>query len=140
MLGDESSPIKTESKPKTNVKPAKVASRNYLAKGDKGAAVKAMQSKLVALGYGVGKAGVDGIFGKDSDKALRKFQADYGLAVDGKYGAQSKGALERAKPAKKRKATDKLAVDGYLARLTTSALQRYFKPPIEGVSRSLNRR
>jgi peptidoglycan hydrolase-like protein with peptidoglycan-binding domain len=36
---------------------------------------------------------VDGIFGAKTDSATKKFQKDYGLAVDGVVGAQTWGAL-----------------------------------------------
>lgn len=68
--------------------------KSYLSKGDKGNDVKTMQTMLIAVGYSCGSYGADGDFGSDSDKALRKFQEDYGLIVDGKYGAKSKAKLE----------------------------------------------
>lgn len=70
------------------------ATKSYLSKGDKGEAVKTMQTMLIAVGYSCGSYGADGDFGSDSDKALRKFQGDYGLTVDGKYGSKSKAKLE----------------------------------------------
>lgn len=70
------------------------ATKSYLSKGDKGNGVKTMQTMLIACGYSCGSYGADGDFGSDSDKALRKFQGDYGLAVDGKYGSKSKAKLE----------------------------------------------
>lgn len=70
------------------------ATKSYLSKGDKGNDVKTMQTMLIACEYSCGSYGVDGDFGSDSDKALRKFQGDYGLTVDGKYGAKSKAKLE----------------------------------------------
>lgn len=68
--------------------------KSYLSKGDKGNDVKTMQTMLIAVGYSCGSYGADGDFGSDSDKALRKFQGDYGLTVDGKYGPKSKAKLE----------------------------------------------
>lgn len=70
------------------------ATKSYLSKGDKGNDVKTMQTMLIACGYSCGSYGADGDFGSDSNKALRKFQGDYGLTVDGKYGAKSKAKLE----------------------------------------------
>ena len=70
------------------------ATKSYLSKGDKGNDVKTMQTMLIAVGYSCGSYGADGDFGSDSDKALRKFQGDYGLTVDGKYGSKSKAKLE----------------------------------------------
>lgn len=73
---------------------ARTENKSYLSKGDKGDAVKAMQTMLIAIGYSCGSYGADGDFGSDSDKALRKFQKDYDLTVDGKYGSNSKTKLE----------------------------------------------
>lgn len=80
---------------------APATTRDYLMKGDKGAEVKTMQEGLIKLGYDLGKYGADGDFGGDTDKAVRKFQKDYKLTVDGKYGKLSKSALEKAVAAKK---------------------------------------
>ena len=68
--------------------------KSHLSKGDKGNDVKTMQTMLIAIGYSCGSYGADGDFGSDSDKALRKFQKDYGLEIDGKYGPSSKAKLE----------------------------------------------
>ena len=68
--------------------------KSYLSKGDKGNDVKTMQTMLIACGYSCGKYGADGDFGSDSEKALRKFQNDYELTIDGKYGSNSKAKLE----------------------------------------------
>lgn len=67
-----------------------VSSRNYLMKGDTGSEVKTMQEILIKLGYSCGSYGADGDFGNDTDKAVRVFQKDNGLVVDGKYGEKSK--------------------------------------------------
>ena len=67
-----------------------------LKKSDKGEAVKTMQTMLIACGYSCGSTGADGDFGKTTDAALRAFQTDNGLTVDGIYGPVSKAALEKA--------------------------------------------
>lgn len=67
--------------------------KNYLSKGDTGSAVKAMQTKLIKLGYSCGATGADGKFGANTDKALRAFQKANGLIVDGKYGSKTKSKL-----------------------------------------------
>jgi len=71
-------------------------SRNYLSNTDTGDAVTEMQKMLVTLGYHVGANGPDGVFGNTTDKAVRKFQAEYGLAIDGRYGPKTKAKLETA--------------------------------------------
>ncbi len=56
-----------------------------LEKGDKGEAVKKLQEALEAKGFSVGKHGIDGIFGKDTEKALKAFQESIGETADGIY-------------------------------------------------------
>ena len=67
-----------------------------LSKGDEGDDVKKMQTMLIACGYSCGSYGADGDFGNATDAALRKFQANKGLTVDGVYGPKSRAALETA--------------------------------------------
>ena len=57
-----------------------------LKKGDKGAQVKALQLLLVGSGYSCGASGADGVFGKNTDSAVRKYQKAKGLIVDGIAG------------------------------------------------------
>ncbi len=57
-----------------------------LGKGDEGEQVKAMQRLLAGLGYDLGSFGADGIFGDVTDRAVRAFQQDRGLLVDGLAG------------------------------------------------------
>ena len=68
--------------------------KTYLQKGDSGNDVKTMQKMLIAIGYSCGSCGADGDFGNDTLKALKKFQTDFNLEVDGYYGANSKAKLE----------------------------------------------
>lgn len=48
--------------------------------GDKGAAVKDLQLKLLALGYSLPRWGADGDFGKETEKALKEYAKDNGLS------------------------------------------------------------
>ena len=61
----------------------------------KGALVVEMQKMLITCGYDCGPDGADGDFGLNTLKALRQFQTDAQLAVDGVYGPKSKAALEK---------------------------------------------
>ncbi len=70
------------------------AAKDYLSKGDTGAAVKDMQKKLIACGYSCGSSGADGSFGNDTLAAVKKFQKENGLKVDGYFGEKSKEKLE----------------------------------------------
>lgn len=69
-------------------------SRPVLKRGDKGNAVKVLQGELFNRGYNLGKYGVDGSFGKDTEAAVKTFQKDNGLAVDGIAGPATWDALD----------------------------------------------
>ena len=58
--------------------------------------VTALQERLLGLGYDVGRA--DGVFGPEAELALRNFQRDYGLTIDGICGAETIRALRQLKP------------------------------------------
>jgi hypothetical protein len=57
-----------------------------LKRGAKGNITKNVQFKLMIKGYGVGQYGADGTFGKDTENAIRTFQRNNGLSVDGICG------------------------------------------------------
>lgn len=65
-----------------------------LRRGDKGEYVTLLQTELVQKGYDVGKCGVDGSFGAGTEAAVRAFQRDAGLAVDGICGPKTWAALD----------------------------------------------
>lgn len=58
-----------------------------LSKGSKGPEVVELQKKLTQLGYLVGTA--DGKFGSKTEAAIRRFQKERGLRVDGLAGTQT---------------------------------------------------
>lgn len=60
-----------------------------LKKGAKGDAVKALQILLIGRNYNCGSYGADGSFGSATDKAVRVFQKDKGLSVDGVCGPKT---------------------------------------------------
>lgn len=57
-----------------------------LRKDSKGTEVKAIQSILNVGGYNIGTCGVDGILGNDTVGAIKKFQMDNKLVMDGIVG------------------------------------------------------
>lgn len=63
--------------------------------GSKGSDVKQLQQKLKALGFLKGSA--DGDFGEATEKAVKAFQKQYGLTVDGKVGAETLAKLATAR-------------------------------------------
>ncbi|MGV3487091.1 MAG: peptidoglycan-binding protein [Tuberibacillus sp.] len=69
----------------------------YIDRGDRGQAVTTVQSKLKSLGYL--KGSVDGIFGPQTESAVKSFQSEKHLVVDGIVGPKTESALLGAKPA-----------------------------------------
>ena len=65
-----------------------------LRRGDKGEWVSVLQTKLLLRGYDLGKAGVDGSYGKATEAAVRAFQMDAGLTQDGICGKKTWAALD----------------------------------------------
>lgn len=55
--------------------------------------VKKLQERLAELGYDLGEMGADGIFGPKTEAALKAFQEDYDLLVDGIYGKDTHAKL-----------------------------------------------
>jgi DNA invertase Pin-like site-specific DNA recombinase len=58
------------------------------------AQVRVVQRALVQRGYDIGAPGDDGRFGPLTAGAVRRMQADYGLAVDGVVGDHTRKALQ----------------------------------------------
>ncbi|MFI7677165.1 N-acetylmuramoyl-L-alanine amidase [Actinophytocola sp. NPDC049390] len=58
--------------------------------------VMTLQERLLELGYDAGRA--NGVFGAQTEAALRNFQRDYGLTVDGICGAETVRALRQLSP------------------------------------------
>lgn len=71
------------------VSPAEEAA--VLKMGSSGSQVRTLQTKLNNWGYDCGK--VDGIFGTKTYNAVKQFQRNNGLAVDGIVGAKTAAAL-----------------------------------------------
>lgn len=83
--------------------------RKTLRFGDKGADVTYLQQRLTAKGYGVGA--IDGDFGRKTLEAVKAFQAENNLAVDGVVGEKTWATLENEKTVKSVKEFS-LAKDG----------------------------
>lgn len=58
--------------------------------------VLALQERLLALGYDAGRP--NSVFGAQTEQALRSFQRDFGVTVDGICGAETVRALHRLSP------------------------------------------
>ena len=87
--------------------PALPTWRPTIRKGNKGDVVRECQRMLDKLGYNLGICGVDGDYGTATDAAVRAFQREHGLVVDGVCGPMTWDALDKAvnqsgqKPAEK---------------------------------------
>ena len=65
-------------------------------RGDKGQDVRDCQTMLYNLGYSLGSYGIDGDYGRATEAAVKEFQRDHGLTVDGICGPMTWDALEKA--------------------------------------------
>ena len=65
--------------------------REVLKIGSRGTDVAYLQQSLTAKGYGVGA--IDGIFGQKTLEAVKAYQAEHGLKVDGIVGAKTWASL-----------------------------------------------
>ncbi|MCX5603894.1 serine/threonine-protein kinase [Streptomyces phaeochromogenes] len=94
--GSEPAPTRTTAEPAT---PPWISQCTYYSgtqltqSGDRGQRVVQVQCMLDKRGYGVGGAGVDGQFGKDTASAVKAFQSDKGLEVDGQVGPNTWASL-----------------------------------------------
>ena len=70
--------------------------RPTIRRGMKGPEVGECQTMLVKLGYDIGPCGIDGDFGRATEKAVREFQGDHQLVVDGVVGPMTWDALDKA--------------------------------------------
>lgn len=70
--------------------------RPTIRRGSKGPEVGECQTMLVKLGYDIGACGIDGDFGRATEKAVREFQGDHKLVVDGVVGPMTWDALDKA--------------------------------------------
>ena len=69
------------------------AARN-IKQGSRGGDVKTLQEMLIGAGYDCGKTGADGICGKNTVSAIRAYQRDHGLSVDGIAGCKTMASLK----------------------------------------------
>ncbi|WP_258392197.1 peptidoglycan-binding domain-containing protein [Stenotrophomonas maltophilia] len=96
--------------------PGTPAGNGVLVNGSKGDEVQAMQQKLSDLGY-LGKDGkplvADGDFGPGTVEAVKQFQRDHHLTVDGKAGGATLGALEVATQQRAQAAEPTMATPGH---------------------------
>jgi len=63
-------------------------------RGDSGSAVREIQQALILLGFPVPEVGANGIFGGETELAVRSYQEARGLKVDGVIGPDTIGSLD----------------------------------------------
>ena len=68
--------------------------RPTLRKGDSGSYVTLAQAELLQRGYDLGSYGADGKFGSKTEMAVKQFQQDWGLTMDGVIGPRTWEMLE----------------------------------------------
>ena len=81
-----------------------------LKNGCEGNDVKLLQSALIRLGYDCGKWGVDGDFGDATEQAVKDFQVDHNLKVDGIAGWDTLDAIQAALVAHDKQETERKRV------------------------------
>jgi peptidoglycan hydrolase-like protein with peptidoglycan-binding domain len=86
----------------TKTTPAPVLSQGIGMGSTPSGAVRSVQRVLHRAGYNLGTPGVDGRFGPLTDRAVRRFQSDHGLATDGVVGTQTHRAVRRVQRAQRR--------------------------------------
>ena len=100
-----------------------------LKQGSNGTEVRYLQENLIGFGYLTGTA--DGRYGPKTTEAVRRFQADFGLAVDGKAGMATQTALNNAvvrlQVELKRLGFAPGSADGHFGSKTQKALKEYQK-------------
>lgn len=80
-------------KPEQLVKGDYTMEMRNLTNGNTGEHVRALQILLIGRGYSCGNSGADGIFGGNTDTAVRQYQQDNGLDIDGIAGKNTMGRL-----------------------------------------------
>ena len=74
--------------------PQPTTDKPTLRKGDSGEYVQLLQTTLIQRGYSCGSYGADGKFGSATLEAVKKFQLDHGLNMDGIVGQETWKALD----------------------------------------------
>lgn len=74
------------------------AGRRVLDSGDTGEGVRRIQQSLIDMGYANRETMTMGTFDAETRRATQRFQRDAGLAVDGRVGAETLGALAATAP------------------------------------------
>lgn len=104
--------------PKVKATATPAPNQKTLRMGSTGAEVVTLQKRLISLGYLSGKA--DGIYGPGTRAAVRSFQKNNGLGIDGEAGASTQSVLYSDKA---------VAMSGAVASPTTTPHSGAFVAP-----------
>ena len=107
--------------------PALALDPSTLYNGSTGEEVKALQQKLIDLGYLEGTA--DGIFGNKTEKAVRRFQWKNGMSADGLAGKKTLAALNLAQGGEKAPAAETAAAAPAAAPAKNSSVLKVAEKP-----------
>ena len=75
-----------------------LSGQNVLKLGARGEEVRYLQNMLISIGYNVGSAGADGVFGRATESAVRSLQMASGISADGKIGPKTAARICRLVP------------------------------------------
>ncbi len=92
VYDDAGEPVYTKPENKTERCPYTVPS-GVVKIGAKGEPARWLQWQLIKLGFHCGNSGVDGDFGRATERGLKYFQETYGLEVDGACGPITKKTM-----------------------------------------------
>lgn len=92
LLGGATRPTALSATPTPTPQPPPPPAERMLVRRDRGEDVRLVQTRLAALKFLTSKD-IDGVFGQNTEEAVRKFQASKKLKADGKVGPKTRVAL-----------------------------------------------
>ena len=119
-----------ENIPADNTVKVDEGSLGTIRKGDKGPTVKYAQQLLKDRGYDLGRYGVDGDFGSATQAAVKAFQRDWGLTVDGVIGPKT-WAMLKSTPDKKPEVKYRVTISGLTETQKDALVSQYENVKVE---------
>jgi len=103
-----------------------------LERGSRGDGVRKLQNSLISAGYSVGSTGADGIYGPNTEQAVRNYQRAMGLQADGIAGTQTLSSLFGGEGARSSTGYDPEAEENYRQALAELETMKGAKPQYAG--------
>lgn len=110
----------SKAEPMPAIVPDNTFGSRTLRNGSTGADVIELQNALISIGYSCGSWGADGDFGDATEGAVREFQKDHDLEIDGVVGVKTFKALTEAANAEPNKTGSVITIFGGKYYLRTS--------------------